>query len=137
MAQTRRNILCFVPILAIGISGCSMVSDERDLIGVTIVNHTEETLTGDIEITHEGEIIFEYEFDLPAEDEDGYNGYASSDIKLDPISDNNLTAEISIDGAKTETADISDSCPRDDSQFGVAFRIHEEYINISEGCPRL
>lgn len=142
MTQTylRRRFVAMAPLLLSGFAGCSTFSSESRTIGVSVMNHTDESLNVRLAIYKEDIVLAEQDFDLPGEkpDSDGVGAGSYTHINIDGASEGDkITAKITVNENRTETIEHTIDCDIDNQTWtgdGVAFRIREEYIETSAGC---
>ena len=142
----RRAVIAAFSAFLSGVAGCFDFSDEARVIGIFVINQTDEHLTAEIEIREDDTVLAEVRVDLPDErpDTDGTHSSVLAQVSVADISEGTeLTAEIGIDEHWTETVDFVADCDIDGDITGdeVSFYIQDDYVDTrtgrctSEGLP--
>lgn len=135
---TRRSVVSSASLLLGTLAGCSSFETDQRVIGISVINHTDQYLHGHLKLYKEDELFAEQVIDLPGDHPDGSNTSVDTQITLNELSRNTeLTAQVTINETNTETIDFTIDCDLDDwAGDGVSFRVYEEYIDANSGCAR-
>lgn len=134
----RRSVIAAVPALLGGLAGCSVLADESRVIGLFVVNQTDEHRTVEIELRHDGDVLAEQRVELPDErpDADGTHASVLTQVSVADIADGStVTGEIVVDDDRTETVEFTADCPVDDELTGDELSVHvrDDGIDVQTG----
>ena len=136
--HTRRSFLAGSAVgAASALAGCFAANDDSRRVGVTVIDHTDESLDVRVRVTSDEEFVAEQHLDLGPTDPDGSSTMTNTHVLVTDLEEgSDLTTEITVDETRTESVRFTLDCPVDDrwTGDGVAFRVRNEYIETSDGC---
>ena len=135
---SRRIVITALPALIGGFAGCSALSDESRVIGIFVVNQTDDPLTAEVQVSLDGDVLVEQRVELPDErpDRDGNHASVFTQASVGNIPPGStLTADILVDDDRVESVDFTADCEVGDRFTGdeVSFVIRDELIRTRTG----
>lgn len=134
----RRSVIAAAPALLGGLAGCSALADESRVIGLFVINQTDEKLTAEIELRHDGDVLAEQRVDLPDSrpDTDGTHASVLTQLSVADVADGStVTGEIVVDDDRTATVEFTADCPVDDDTTGdeLSVYVQDDAIDVQTG----
>lgn len=134
----RRSIITTIPAFLGGFAGCTVLSDESRVIGIEVINQTEDQLLAEIEIREDDTVLAQQRVHLPDKHPDADDRHSSvfTQASLADIPEGTmLTAEIFVNDHLTETVSFTAGCEIGEEYTGdgVSFRIQGDSIDTHTG----
>lgn len=135
---SRRTVIAALPALIGGFAGCSGRSDESRVIGIFVVNQTDDHLSAEVQISQDGDVLVEQRVELADErpDTDGRHASVFTQASVGDLPQGTtVTAEILVDDKRAESVDFAADCEIGDRFTGdeVSFHIRDELIRTHTG----
>lgn len=134
---SRRAAITAISALLGGIAGCIARSTEPRVVGIWVVNQTNDHLVAEIQISRDGDVLAEQRVGLPADSPAALHPSVYTQASVGNISQGaTLTAEILLDDDRAESGDFTADCEVDDRFTGdeVSFFVRDDFNDIRTGC---
>jgi hypothetical protein len=134
MESSRRQILSLLSLSIGGLAGCSLFEDESRVIGLAVINNTEQYHEVDVTLYKEGELFASQTVEIAGKEPNHSHGIET--IMVDEVPrGTEFSVEAALDGGEPQTSSFTVECGDDWRGDGVTIRIRDtDYLYLSTGC---